>query len=168
MYMGKTFIRIDDRLIHGQIAVAWAQTLSIGEIVAFDDQTANNVMLQKIMLAGISKDYHPKILSFEQAEESLSHHINVNRLVIVRSPKHLPKIMSYIKELDTLYLGNIQKTADAKYNLSSGAGGVLFFSPEDIDIIEGYYQEGVNVLLQMVPSAGARTWTHAKKKFKKN
>ena len=26
--MAKTIIRVDDRLIHGQISVAWAQTLS--------------------------------------------------------------------------------------------------------------------------------------------
>lgn len=164
--MGKTFIRIDDRLIHGQIAVAWAQTLSIKEIIAFDDATANNALLQRIMLSGISKDYHPSILGFAKAEEVLSQEVEGNRLVIVRSPKYLPKIMPYIKALDTLYLGNIQKTADAKYNLSSGAGGVLFFSPEDIEILDGYHNNGVNVLLQMVPSSGSRTWEQAKKKFK--
>ena len=164
--MGKTFIRIDDRLIHGQIAVAWAQTLSIQEIVAFDDATANNIMLQKIMLAGISKDYHPKILGFAQAEEALTKEISGNRLVIVRNTKHLPQVMPHINNLDTLYLGNIQKTADSKYNLSSGAGGVLFFSPEDIDLLNQYDDQGINILLQMVPSAGARTWQQAKKKFK--
>lgn len=164
--MGKTFIRVDDRLIHGQIAVAWAQTLSIQEIVAFDDATANNIMLQKIMLAGISKDYHPKILGFAQAEEALTKEISGNRLVIVRNPKHLPQVMPHINNLDTLYLGNIQKTADSKYNLSSGAGGVLFFSPEDINLLNQYDDQGINILLQMVPSAGARTWQQAKKKFK--
>jgi len=164
--MGKTFIRIDDRLIHGQIAVAWAQTLSIAEIIAFDDATANNVMLQKIMLAGISKDYHPQILGFAKAKEALSKEIEGNRLVIVRSPKYLPSVMPYIKNLDTLYLGNIQKTKDALYNLSSGAGGVLFFSQEDIDILDQYHSEGVQIVLQMVPSSGSRNWEQAKKKFK--
>ena len=78
--MAKTYIRVDDRLIHGQIAVAWAQTLSIGEIIAIDDQTANNKMLQQIMLMGVSKNYNPQIISFDKTVEVLPKESAHNRL----------------------------------------------------------------------------------------
>ncbi len=164
--MGKTYIRIDDRLVHGQIAVAWAQTLSIGEIIAVDDQTASNPMLQQIMLMGVSQNYRPKIITFQQAEITLKTPSEYNRLVILRSPKDLDKVLPYIDTLEVLYLGNIQKTPNALYNLSLGAGGVLFFSQSDIDIIEKLYQQGIKIVLQMVPSSSARTWEQAKKLFK--
>lgn len=164
--MGKTFIRVDDRLIHGQIAVAWAQTLSITEIVAIDDQTASNKMLQQIMLMGVSKAYNPKIISFQESETYLTTEIQGNRLVIVRRCEHLERIIPLIKHLDMVYLGNIQKTPQSKYNLSSGAGGVLFFSDHDIEIMDRLHAQGINILLQMVPSSGSRTWDQAKKSFK--
>ena len=34
--MGKDFLRIDDRLIHGQIVMAWCKALGIKEIVDID------------------------------------------------------------------------------------------------------------------------------------
>lgn len=164
--MSKTYIRIDDRLIHGQIAVAWAQTLSIGEIIAIDDQTANNKMLQQIMLMGVSKSYQPSIISFAESESVLSKTVLVNRLVIIRSPEYLEKVIPHIENLELVYLGNIQKTSESKYNLSSGAGGVLFFSQNDIDAINRLDQKGIKFILQMVPSSGSRTWEQAKKSFK--
>lgn len=164
--MGKTFIRVDDRLIHGQIAVAWAQTLSVQEIIAFDDQTASNKMLQQIMLMGVSKAYNPKILSYSESEQALKSTVNGNRLVIVRSCEHLERIIPYIDNLQVVYLGNIQKTPTSRYNLSSGAGGVLFFSDHDIEVIDRLEQKGIAFILQMVPSSNVRTWDQAKKSFK--
>jgi PTS system mannose-specific IIB component len=164
--MGKTYIRVDDRLIHGQIAVAWAQTLSIGEIIAIDDQTAGNKMLQQIMLMGVSKSYRPSIITFAEAKDVLIQDVNYNRLVIVRSPEFLNMVIPYINNLDVLYLGNIQKTPERLYNLSSGAGGVLFFSNKDIEILEKYDQAGIKIILQMVPSGSSRNWMQAKKAFK--
>ena len=38
--MAKTYVRVDDRLIHGQTIVAWCPTLSIKEIIAIDDDSA--------------------------------------------------------------------------------------------------------------------------------
>ena len=35
--MGKTYVRVDDRLIHGQTIVAWCPTLNIKQIIAIDD-----------------------------------------------------------------------------------------------------------------------------------
>ena len=35
--MGKVYVRVDDRLIHGQTIVAWCPTLGIEEIIAIDE-----------------------------------------------------------------------------------------------------------------------------------
>ena len=86
--------------------------------------------------------------------------------MIVRSCEHLERIIPYIDNLELVYLGNIQKTSTSKYNLSSGAGGVLFFSDHDIEVIDRLDQQGIKFILQMVPSSGSRTWEQAKKSFK--
>ena len=47
--MGKTYVRVDDRLVHGQTVIAWAPTLGIQEIIGIDDVSASNPMLKSIM-----------------------------------------------------------------------------------------------------------------------
>ena len=44
--MGKLYVRVDDRLIHGQTIVAWCPTLRIEEIIAVDDASAQNPVLK--------------------------------------------------------------------------------------------------------------------------
>ncbi|HEY8365018.1 MAG TPA: PTS sugar transporter subunit IIB [Haloplasmataceae bacterium] len=166
--MGKTFIRIDDRLIHGQIVVAWCGTLNIQEIIVIDNTTASNPMLKQIMTMGVPKAYKTEIVTLESSKELLEKEVTHNRLVIMRSPIDLPTIIPHIKDLDTLYLGNIQKNKDSIYNLSSGGGGVLFFSQKEVDILEDLYQKGINIVLQMVPQSSKRTWEQAKKVFNNN
>ena len=47
--MADLYVRIDDRLIHGQTIVAWCPTLQIKEIVAVDDVSGKNPMLKTII-----------------------------------------------------------------------------------------------------------------------
>lgn len=165
--MAKTYIRVDDRLIHGQITVAWGQLLSIGEIIAIDDQTASNPILKSIMTMAVPKTYNAKIVTTKEALELFSKPFDKNRLVIIRKPSTLPEIITHIGEAETLYLGNIGKTPESKYNLSLGAGGVLFFSESDIEILDNLDNEGYKIILQMVPTSSLRTWDRAKKAFGK-
>lgn len=42
-------IRVDNRLVHGQVGVTWVNALNIDTIVVVDDETAVNVFSQKMM-----------------------------------------------------------------------------------------------------------------------
>ena len=42
-------IRIDNRLVHGQVGVTWANALNIDTIVVVDDESATNIFSQKMM-----------------------------------------------------------------------------------------------------------------------
>lgn len=43
-------IRVDNRLVHGQVGVTWVNALNIDTIVVVDDETAINVFSQKTHL----------------------------------------------------------------------------------------------------------------------
>ena len=42
-------VRVDNRLVHGQVAVTWSATLSISMIVVVDDEVAHDILAQKLM-----------------------------------------------------------------------------------------------------------------------
>lgn len=165
--MGKTYIRIDDRLIHGQIIVSWCGALNIKEIIAIDNPTASNQMLKQIMTMGVPKAYKTSIVTMEEAGQVLDKSVEHNRLVILRSPRSLPEILPFVQDLDSINLGNIQKQESSLYNVSLGAGGVLFFSNEDIEVIDQIHDSGIKIIVQMVPQSSLRTWNQIKKSFKK-
>ena len=83
--MAKTFIRVDDRLIHGQTIVAWCPTLSIKEIIAVDDESAKNPVLKSIMTMGVPSSYKTHIVTTEEAKKLLAVESSVNRLVTARA-----------------------------------------------------------------------------------
>ena len=65
--MGKTYVRVDDRLIHGQTIVAWCPTLNIKQIIAIDDVSAANPMLKSILAMSVPKIYDTHIVTTEEA-----------------------------------------------------------------------------------------------------
>ena len=54
--MGKIYVRVDDRLIHGQTLVAWCPTLGIDEIIGVENNIASNAILKSIT------EMHPKTI----------------------------------------------------------------------------------------------------------
>lgn len=47
--MGIELVRVDDRLIHGQVAIGWTRSRGINTILAIDDPTAKNKMQCQLM-----------------------------------------------------------------------------------------------------------------------
>jgi len=160
--MGKDFLRIDDRLIHGQIVIAWCKTLNIKEIVGIDDQLAANKTLQSIMLMGIPAAYKKAIVSSEDARKILAEKTDHNRLFVTRRPQYLLKFSSEeLISFDTVYIGNTAKTPSSKYSFSREGGSVFYASDEDIKLFNDLSKQGVKLIVQTVPNAPAKTWIEA-------
>ena len=87
--MGKLYVRVDDRLIHGQTIVAWCPTLGIQEIIAVDDVSAANPMLKSILTMGVPKNYKTGIVTTQEAKELLAAGSDKTRLLIVKFPQKL-------------------------------------------------------------------------------
>jgi len=83
--MAKTYIRVDDRLIHGQTIIAWCPILAIQEIIAIDDVSAMNPMLKSILAMGAPSMYKTHIVTTQEAKELLRTDNSKNRLVIIKA-----------------------------------------------------------------------------------
>lgn len=160
--MGKTYVRVDDRLIHGQTIVAWCPTLSIKEIIAIDDESAKNPMLKSIMTMGVPSTYKTHIVTTEEAKKLLSAESSCNRLVIVRYPGKLPAIEEELTEAESITLGNIAKRDDTIHKVS-GATGIFYLSDNDVTIIDSLVNKGIEVCFQQLPATAKTTWEAFKK-----
>lgn len=155
--MSKTYVRIDDRLIHGQTIVAWCPTLSIQEIIAIDDESAKNPMLRSIMKMSVPSSYKTYIVTTEEAKKMLREDSGRNRLVIVRFPKQLPLIAEEIRNATSITLGNIAKCEDSVHKVS-GATGIFYLSKGDVSILDNLAASGLEVVFQQLPNTSKKSW----------
>lgn len=155
--MGKVYVRVDDRLIHGQTIVAWCPTLGIEEIIAIDDVSAQNPMLKSILTMGVPKNYKTNIVTTAEANELLKEESAKNRLVIVKFPEKLAEISGNIKNCEQLILGNIAKRDDTIHKVS-GATGIFYLSDSDVKILDDLAGEGVDIVFHQLPNATKVTW----------
>ena len=160
--MAKTYIRVDDRLIHGQTIVAWCPTLSIKEIIAIDDVSAKNPMLKSIITMGVPSTYKTFILTTEEAKSLLTKESSVNRLVIVKFPGKLEELKEEIQSAELVILGNLAKRDDTVHKVS-GATGIFYLSDNDVRIIDNIVSKGTEVCFQQLPSTTKTSWEAFKK-----
>lgn len=163
--MAKTYVRIDDRLIHGQTIVAWCPTLSIKEIIAIDDESAKNPMLKSIMTMGVPSTYKTHIVTTEEAKKLLAKESNCNRLVIVKFPSKLSEIEEEVAKAESVILGNIAKRDDTVHKVS-GATGIFYLSNNDVTIMDSLVSKGIEVYFHQLPTTTKTSWELFRKSIK--
>lgn len=164
--MGKIYVRIDDRLIHGQTILAWCPTLGISEIIAVDDISAKNPMLKTILTMGVPSKYKTNIVTREEAKNLLSTDQSANRLLIVKSPSVLADLEEVLGGVERIILGNLAKRDDTIHKVS-GATGIFYLSNDDVDLLDRLNQNGFSISFHQLPSTQETSWTSFMKSIKK-
>ena len=67
-----TFIRVDDRLIHGQCQTKIIPMNKINRVIGVDDNTANNPMLKRIFEMAAPSGVRVTVHTFEDALTPIS------------------------------------------------------------------------------------------------
>jgi len=164
--MGKIYVRVDDRLIHGQTILAWCPTLGISEIIAVDDVSAKNPMLKTILTMGVPSKYKTNIVTREEAKNLLSTDQSANRLLIVKSPSVLADLEEVLGGVESIILGNLVKRDDTIHKVS-GATGIFYLSNDDVDLLDRLNQKGFSISFHQLPSTQETSWTSFMKSTKK-
>ena len=155
--MGNVYVRVDDRLIHGQTIVAWCPALEIKEIIAIDDVSAANPMLKSILTMGVPKGYKTNIVTTEEAKRILGQCSDGNRLVIVKQPQKLSEIAEEIAGCRKIVLGNLAKRSDTVHKVS-GATGIFYLSDSDVSLLDQLAAQGQDIVFHQLPSTSKVTW----------
>ncbi len=155
--MGKLYVRVDDRLIHGQTIVAWCPTLKIQEIIAVDDASAQNPVLKSILTMGVPKNYVTNVVTTAEANALLEEKSDKNRLLIVKVPEKLGELGDNISDCEQLILGNMAKRPDTVHKIS-GATGIFYLSEADVKLLDNLAERGMDIVFHQLPNASKVTW----------
>ena len=69
--MSLSLVRLDDRLIHGQVVVGWGRALKAEQILLIDDRVAADEWEQEIYRMGLPPEIDVEFCSVDAAPSSL-------------------------------------------------------------------------------------------------
>ncbi|HXO74876.1 MAG TPA: PTS sugar transporter subunit IIB, partial [Puia sp.] len=109
-------IRIDDRLIHGQVAFTWTPALNINCIVVANDRAATDEFLK--MTLGLAKPAGVKLV-LKTIRETVAFLNDVRNaalsiLVLIDSVKDAHALVSGVGEIRSINLGGIRTKQGAR------------------------------------------------------
>ena len=159
--MENVIIRVDDRLIHGQVLVGWVNQLNIAELIVANDEIASNDWEKEMMLMAAA-DVPAKILTLSQTSEQINEWVNdhVKRMVLLENVADLQTLVDSGLPIKTINIGGIHYTEGRKAYLP-----YVYLNPDEVEVLKNLIDEGYIIECQDVPTG---TKYALEKNFAKN
>jgi PTS system mannose-specific IIB component len=142
--------RIDERLIHGQIAAFWANALAASRIMVIDDIAAGNELQKNALKMAAPSGCKLSILHVERAVEKLNdpaNYVGERIFCIFRGTDSLRKAVDLGFPMKTITVGNISNKLNSVLVVKS-----ISVTPQDVENLHYMEEKGVKFYVQQVPS----------------
>ena len=142
-------LRIDHRLVHGQVAFTWTHFLSATRIIVIDDKVANDDF-QKMTLnmakpAGCKLNIFSVSKALERADKIDS--LNDNVFIIFGNCKDAAGYITGHPKFKELNLGGIAKKEGSKKY-----GDVVYLAPDEEEELRKIQATGCELFIQQLPT----------------
>ncbi|MBO0422558.1 PTS sugar transporter subunit IIB [Enterococcus plantarum] len=142
-------VRVDHRLLHGQVAFSWTQSLGVDCIlIANDDVPQNDIRKTTIKLA---KPAGVKLVikTIEESISALQSGVTdkYKLFIVVESVADAYKLAKVCPEIKHINLGGM-KVREGTRNISKA----INITPDEEQLVKELVNEGVNVEIKQVPN----------------
>jgi len=144
-------VRVDDRMIHGQVVVGWASVLHPDRIILCHDEIAQNEWEKELYESSfIDSGIKINVFSTNELLNYLrSEAFQKERVVLlVESPKDAWKLLGQGVPITTLNIGGLHYRANKKE-----LNHYIYVDEEDIQALSKIARRGVRIEGQDVPTA---------------
>ena len=155
-------VRIDDRLLHGQVAYSWKSALGYNAIVIASDEAAKDEMRKTTIKLCCPDGVKLATRTVEDAAKLLSNSKldAMKEFVICPDPKSVFELLGKIKECPVVNVGGMQSREDKV--LFSKA---VYVNKEDIDYLDKIKEAGYTIEVQEVPSTSKHEYDSLRNKI---
>jgi PTS system mannose-specific IIB component len=146
--MAINMIRVDDRLIHGQIVAAWVKSLGLERIWIVDDATANDSFLKNVMKMVAPPGIEFSVSSTEEIDDVAKQYDSDNKktIVLVKYPNTAERLFESGISFRELQVGGIGANANRKKVYKN-----ISMSDEELQSCRNMENSGVKVYIQVTP-----------------
>lgn len=153
-------VRIDDRLLHGQVAYSWKAKLGYNAIVIASNEAANDDLRKAtikmccpdgVKLATRDVDNAIKLLNNEKLK-------SMKVFVVCPNPKTAYEVVTKLNEKPVVNLGGIQMRDGATFFSKA-----VYLNDEDREYLDKLVEEGFNIEVQEVPETSVTDYKSLRK-----
>ncbi|MGK0551575.1 PTS system mannose/fructose/N-acetylgalactosamine-transporter subunit IIB [Enterococcus faecalis] len=143
------FIRIDDRLIHGQVVTAWIKEYKTNRIWVIDDIAAEDEFLKNVMKMVAPSSVQLEITGTQGLAEKIHQYdeSKENIMILVKTPKVAQKIFDAGVQLRLLNVGGMGAN-DQRRSLYKN----ISISEEEEEVLKDLVENGIDVYVQVIPN----------------
>lgn len=147
---GIIHIRVDDRLLHGQVCAVWTGTLESTRIMVANDAVAENDLRKSALRMAAPPTVRTSLIGVERAARQIleGKYAGQRVFLIVDGPADLLRLLDYGLPIKTVNVGNM---APADATARQIKKSVSLTSEQEADFRK-VIERGVDVTSQMVPS----------------
>jgi mannose/fructose/N-acetylgalactosamine-specific phosphotransferase system component IIB len=141
-------VRVDDRLIHGQVVLGWVRMVGATRIVVGDDDAAKDEMQKTLMQFAAPPGVETSIVSVDEAGAALANDgfPDDTVMVLVRGPRELVRLMAAGVPLTKVNVGNVRAAPGRERLTKEVAAG-----PEDLAAWQALDAAGVALQAVWIP-----------------
>ena len=140
--------RIDNRLIHGQVATQWNSTIGANLILVANDEVSQNTMRQNLMKMAAPTGVATRFFSLQHTIDIIHQASPKQKIfIVVESPEDVLALVKGGVPIKKVNIGNMHM-ADGKRQVATSVA----VNDEDVAAFKELQELGVELQIQRVPS----------------
>ena len=147
--MGILLIRIDDRLIHGQVVAGWVKAIKANHIMVVNDKVAQDEMQKVLLSMAVPASLKLSVLSIADAAVELKKEIaeNDRLIILLNSPADALALVEKQVPIKSINVGGIHYCEGKKQILKA-----VCVDMEDIESLYQLERKGIELEGRIVPT----------------
>jgi mannose/fructose/N-acetylgalactosamine-specific phosphotransferase system component IIB len=141
-------LRVDDRLLHGQVAFSWTRSLTATDIIIANEEVSKDEFQKTTLKLAKPRGVNLQILGLSATYEFLMKHENSKNkvMVIVNNLEDANNIIKKAPFIKSLNLGGLrERKGSIRYT------GSVTLTSEDLNICKGLMEDDVEIEIRQVP-----------------
>lgn len=140
--------RIDNRLIHGQVATQWCGTIGANLILVANGKVANDKVRQGLMDMAAPTGVATRYFTIQKTIEIIHKAADRQKIfIVVESPEDVLKLVEGGVDIKKVNIGNMHMSEGKKQVATTVA-----VDNKDLDAFKALESKGVKLEIQRVPS----------------
>jgi len=143
--------RIDNRLLHGQVATQWNSSIGANLILIANDDVSQNKMRQKLMDMAAPSGVDTRYFSIDKTISIIHKAADRQKIFIIcENPQDVLKLVEGGVPIDKVNIGNMHMSEGKRQVATSVA-----VDDNDVDTFKKLQDKGVELEIRRVPSIAA-------------
>lgn len=141
-------VRVDHRLMHGQVVFSWVKQYDIDHIIVGDDLVQSNPIASMALKMAKPTGVKLDIVKVAAVQELVAANLQDKIMILIKGPQQALQLVQAISEIKEINYGGIAKKDDSKQY-----GQAIFLNPEELKATKEIIDQGVKIFIQQVPSS---------------